>query len=117
VAKSNSLLVTAFANDRERLGEIVKNARIQFQQLCTDAAGGVQTNPRRGVTPAPSRPATPMLPIASPTTGTAEKKGAVQYQNDRKKPNVHAGLHHERMMEEYGPLGNVGVMIGEDFHR
>ena len=117
VAKSNSLLVTAFANDRERLGEIVKNARIQFQQLCTDAAGGVQTNPRRGVTPAPSRPATPMLPIASPTTGTAEKKGAVQYQNDRKKPNVHAGLHHEQMMEEYGPLGNVGVMIGEDFHR
>jgi hypothetical protein len=45
VAKSNSLLVTAFANDRERLGEVVKNARTQFQQLCTDAAGGVQTNP------------------------------------------------------------------------
>jgi len=74
-------------------------------------------NPRRGVTPAPSRSPTPVLPIAGPTADTAEKNGAVQYQNDRKKPNVHAGLHHERMMEEYGPLGNVGVTIGEDFHR
>jgi len=118
VAKSNSLLVTAFANDREHLGEVVKNARTQFQQLCIDAAGGVQANPRRGVIPGPSRPATLVLPIAGPKAGgTADKKGALQYLNDRKKPNVHAGVHHERMVEEYGPLGNVGVMTGEDFHR
>ncbi|KAN0068895.1 hypothetical protein V8E54_013064 [Elaphomyces granulatus] len=113
MAKSNNLLVTDhIALDRERLGEIVKNARTQFQQLCIDAAGGVQTNPRRGVTPVPRRSATPALPIVGPNASvTAEgeqKKGALQYQNDRKKPNVHAGLHHERTTKEFGPLGHAG---------
>jgi len=122
VAKSNNLLVTdhiALADDRERLGEIVKNARTQFQQLCIDAAGGVQTNPRRGVTPVPRRSATPALSIVGPSVAAEgePKKGAVQYQNDRKKPNVHAGLHHERTTREFDPLGHVGSLIGEDMHR
>ena len=95
-----------------------QDARTQFQQLCIDAAGGVQTNPRRGVTPVPRRSATPALSIVGPVAAGGEpKKGAVQYQNDRKKPNVHAGLHHERTTKEFGPLGHVGSLIGEDMHR
>ncbi|KAN0067283.1 hypothetical protein V8E54_014546 [Elaphomyces granulatus] len=40
-----------------------------------------------------------------------------RFQNDRRKLNDHAGLHHERMTEEFGPLGHVGSLIGEDMHR
>ncbi|KAN0071000.1 hypothetical protein V8E54_011165 [Elaphomyces granulatus] len=61
------------------------------------------------------------IPLATEKIATEKalrKNGRIpRFQNDRRKPNVHAGLHHEQMTEEFGPLGHVGSLIGEDMHR
>jgi hypothetical protein len=58
-------------------------------------------------------------PRDMPTTAATDedKKRAVQYLNDSKKPNMHAGLHYYQLMEEYGMPSNCNVLIGEDKHR
>jgi len=47
----------------------------------------------------------------------AEKKRALQYTNDSKKPNVHIGLHYELIKDEYGLPSHIHVLIGEEKHR
>ncbi|KAN0071370.1 hypothetical protein V8E54_010801 [Elaphomyces granulatus] len=47
----------------------------------------------------------------------AEKKRALQYTNDSKKPNVHIGLHYELVKDEYGLPSHIHVLIGEEKHR
>ncbi|KAN0072697.1 hypothetical protein V8E54_008811 [Elaphomyces granulatus] len=47
----------------------------------------------------------------------AEKKRALQYTNDSKKPNVHIGLHYELVKHKYGLLSHIHVLIGEEKHR
>ena len=141
VAKNNSLLMADQINseaDRENLGEIVKRTRARFQQLCQDCAGGVDSNPRRlatsvrpgsqaagrtgsrAGTPAVDGPLLPggqeMLTGAS-GDGSVEKKKAVQYLNDMKKPNVHTALHFAEVAKEFGLPSNVSVLIGEDKYR
>ena len=126
-AKSTSLLVSDHIDiraDRDNLDAIVTTGREAFQQLCRDAAGGMESNSRRGsivgnrsrsATPAPGTMGPPTaLQMAAPS---AHNKGAAQYRSDVKRPNVHTGLHYARSMDEYGLPGNVGTLIGEDKHR
>jgi len=142
-AKSTSLLVSdriESEDDRLNLHAIILRARQRFQQLCTDAAGGFQANPRRGSSTfdgGRSRSATPARPFVSTSTPSsatpdtpglmgpppsisvaqADKKGAMQYRADAKRPNIHTALHYLRMTWEYGLPGNIATLIGEDKHR
>jgi hypothetical protein len=146
VAKSNSVLMGDKISPINRINllDIVKHARLQYQTLCRDAAGSINTN-RRSRTPTPQRygksqipsilgpnrllassqvvqdePVPSMLALASIEADdgpTPDKKKASQYLNDAKRPNFHTVLHYVLMADEYGLLSNCNVLIGEDKHR
>lgn len=46
-----------------------------------------------------------------------QAKKAQEYDNDRKRPNMHIALHYEATIKEYGIPSNMNVLIGEDKHR
>jgi len=63
-------------------------------------------------------PADEIVPsLAKDPNVEAEKKRALQYTNDSKKPNVHIGLHYELVKDEYGLPSHIHVLIGEEKHR
>ncbi|KAN0085068.1 hypothetical protein V8E54_001535, partial [Elaphomyces granulatus] len=102
------------SQDRNNLGAIIMKGRVQYQALCVDASSSVATNPRSHV-PTPRGPIVPSL--AKDPNVEAEKKRALQYTNDSKKPNVHIGLHYELVKDEYGLPSHIHVLIGEEKHR
>lgn len=110
---------------RDSLMTHVKNGRRHFQQLLDLATSAVDFNPRsRSVTPA-RRSASPSTVLSTIEDDNAfegqarpkvSQKGT-EFSNDQKRPNIHAALHYEAVMKEYGMPSNVNVLIGKDKHR
>ena len=108
------------------MGTKVRNARIAYQRLVEVAALSSTSNPRAraSATPQPRRSATPSDGVlrsvesqnaaanessiatgqAIATTNARERTTvkAEEYRGYQRRPNVHIGLHYERLMEEYG---------------
>lgn len=145
VAKSTTLLMarSMASSTRETLGKSIKEGRAQFQMLIQFAATAKNLDPRsRSVTP--RRPSVSQgqgnargkgkgkaIPLILPSVETESRasspgvgedteqqsKGALEYLNDQRRPNVHTGLHYETTAEEYGFPGICNVLMGEEKHR
>ena len=135
VAKSNTLLMAEqiSSSDRTNFSSTVMLARSLFQRLLEVAAVATSLNPRSRLTsqtrsPDPkgkgkrkgksTRSATAMAGQASQSSQSAEdgKTKAREYRKDKKRPNVHIGIHYHDIMLEYAFCSNCNVLIGEDKH-
>jgi hypothetical protein len=134
LAKSNSVLMglKISAEDRANMGDIIRQTRIRYQQLCSFTSQSIVDNPRaynRFGTHQPSIFRVPQGQDVQPEAGggvampSVEEpsqqevpKRATQYSHDMTRPNVHVGIHYPMITEEYSLSANTDS-LGEDMHR
>jgi hypothetical protein len=126
MAKSTSCLMSDCLNPLERanLGSIVKAARRHYQTLLDAAINATGRGHRASAhvsrSPSPMgalQAIEPMLPLSQVSQTSVSANTAEQYNNDKRRPNVHTALHYEMLMSEYAVPANCNVLIGEDKHR
>jgi len=129
VAKSNSVLMASHmhlfrrpqqlgCHYYERQGPVPGLVCRRFKLSCHQSSLPCPYPTRTCASVPADGPADEIVPsLAKDPNVEAEKKRALQYTNDSKKPNVHIGLHYELVKDEYGLPSHIHVLIGEEKHR
>jgi len=128
LAKSNSVLMglKISAKDRTNIGDIIRQTRIRYQQLCSFTSQSIVDNPRAYNRFGTRQPSIFRVPqgqegVATPSVEEPSQqeapKRATQYFHDMTRPNVHVGVHYPMITEEYSLPANIDSLLGENTHR
>ncbi|KAK4117995.1 hypothetical protein N657DRAFT_465176 [Parathielavia appendiculata] len=117
IAKSTTVLMGARVSRRDRylMGDIIYRARYLFNQLCLFAA---VASTRSAAASQAGTPGVHVIDEPALQDGVADNSGgALQYQNDTLRPNIHAAVHFPVFAEEYALPVNCNTLTGENLHR
>lgn len=132
---NNVLMIDDLTKNRQHFGVFVRNFRQQYQQLLIVAAFAFDANSRsrfktfveknfnsisfsQQINWIESLTLTQRQIQLTVVDNTEKWSICVnQYRNDTKRSNVHAGVHFERIIDEYDFFSNCNVLIDENKHR
>lgn len=118
ITKSTTLLMSDQLSIHDRAEfSTVKTSRRLFQNLLEVPAKASSSNPwSQSATPVCVEASNSVLAIESEAQAERVTTRALEYCQDKGRPNVHIGLHYDASLAEYGIPAQYNILIGEDKH-